>query len=230
MGVGVSQEPRGTVANDIYMRVLKETYAEMQAAKLLTPRHQEWFNGVVRGSASQQQDSLEHAVAKAVAERMKTVFLAFGDRKHSEFSDKMRFRHKMVRSVDAGLIPGHLSHGVCRFGEIKEKTAKTYETVRFFVTNGDIELRTDQRNYVKLLDSTKDKIMYYGLAQTFDRCGNPLGFNMDRGDDGVLFLTDDKQEALFQIAALSTDMSPEFFRSIAVPAQSKGQAPAAPRF
>ncbi|MCS4088752.1 hypothetical protein [Rhizobium sp. BK176] len=230
MGVGVSQETRGTVANDIYMKVLKDTYAEMQAARQLTPRHQEWFNGVVRGSTPQQGDSLENAVAKAVAARMKTVFLAFGDRKHAEFTDKMRFRHNMVKSVDAGLIPGYLSHGICRFGEVKEKTAKTYETIRFFVTNGDIELRTDQQRYVKLLDSSRDKIMYYGVAQTFDRCGNLLGFNKDRGEDGVMFLTDDKQEALFQIAALSTDMTADYFRSIAVPAQPKAQAAAAPRF
>jgi hypothetical protein len=45
-----------------------------------------------------------------------------------------------------------------------------------------------------------------------------------------MFLTDDKQEALFQIAAISTDKTPEYFRSIAVPAQQRVQAPAAPRF
>jgi hypothetical protein len=231
MGVGVSQDTHGTVANDIYVRVLMETYAEMKAQSQITPKHQEWFNGVVRGSTLSQGDSLENAVAKAVAERMKTVFREYGDRKHTEFAEKMaRFPHHMRKSVDAGLIPGYLSHGICRFGEVVEKTKNAYETIRFFVTNGDIELHTDQQRYVKLLDSTRDKIMYYGVAQTFDRCGNFLGFNMDRGEDGVMFLTDDKQEALFQIAAISTDKTPEYFRSIAVPAQQRVQAPAAPRF
>jgi hypothetical protein len=213
------------------MTVLKETLAEMKAASQLTPRHQDWFNGAVIGKTSDQGGSLERAVTKAFAERMVTVFRELADRKYVEFAQKMdRFPHHMRKSVDAGLIPGYLSHGVCRFGEVVEKTKSAYETIRFFVTNGDIELHTDQQRYVKLLDSTRDKIMYYGVAQTFDRCGNFLGFNMDRGEDGVMFLTDDKQEALFQIAAISTDKTPEYFRSIAVPAQQRVQAPAAPRF
>ncbi|MBY3432612.1 hypothetical protein HFN89_00295 [Rhizobium laguerreae] len=219
------------MADNIYMTVLKETLAEMKAASQITPRHQEWFSGAVRGSAPPQGNSLEPTVAKAVAGRMVTVFRELGDRKYAEFSQKMdRFRHQMRKGVDAGLIHGHLSHGVCRFGEVIEKTKTGYEAVRFFVTNGDIELMTDQQRYVKLLDNTRDKIMYYGVAQTFDRLGNLTGFNYDRGEDGVMFLTEDKQEALFNIAAISTNRTPEFFRSIAVPAQQKPQAPAAPRF
>lgn len=229
-GVSDSAE-RGTVANNIYLTVLKETYAEMKAASQITPRHQEWFRGVVQGETPVQDASIERVVAKAVAERMLTVFRQLGGRKYGEFAQKMDgFRHQMQKSVEPKLIPGYISHGACRFGETLEKTKTGFETVRFFVTNGDIELDTSSERYVKLLDSSKDKIMYYGVAQNFDRIGNFVGFDRNKGEEGVMFLTDDPQEALFNIAAISTNRTPEFFRSIALPARPDVAVAVAPRF
>lgn len=216
------------ILNAMYMDVLRQTYAEVKASIAAEPRHQEWFHG--RVLSTEAGDSIERTVAKRVAERMKKRLLAVGELQFEQFAEKLaRFPHQMHKSVASSLIPGHITHGVCRFGQTVEKYKDRYEVIRFCVANGEIDIDPDKgERYLTLLDRTREKFMYYGVAQTLDRCGNFLGINRDRGDDGVMFLTDDKREALFNVAAISTNRSPDDFRRLAV--APAAPAASAPRF
>lgn len=216
------------ILNVMYMDVLKQTYAEIKSSITAMPRHQEWFHG--RVLSTEAGDSLERTVALRVAERMRQRLRQVGEANFDQFARKLeKFPHQLHKSVASSLIPGHITHGVCRFAQTVEKHRDRYEVIRFCVTNGEVDIDPDKGDrYLTLIDRTREKFMYYGVAQTLDRCGNFLGINRDRGDDGVMFLTDDKSEALFNIAAISTNRSPDDFRRIAVaPAP---QAVKSPRF
>ncbi|MDW9481931.1 hypothetical protein GOB57_25100 [Sinorhizobium meliloti] len=215
--------------NVIYMDVLRQAYSEIRSSMTASPRHQEWFHGAVLSSDA--SDSLERTVAMRVAEKMKQRLYEVGESNYDQFASKLaRFPHQLRKSVASGLIPGHITHGVCRFAQTVEKHRDTYEVVRFFVTNGEVAIDPDKGDrYLTLLDRTQEKVMYYGLAQTLDRSGRFIGINRDKGDDGVMFLTDDKREALFNIAAISTSRTPDDFRRIAV-APAAPQPATSPRF
>lgn len=215
--------------NAIYMDVLRQTYAEIKSSITGTPRHQEWFHG--KTLSADTDDSIERTVHMRVAEKMKERLREVGENNYSQFATKLaKFPHQLRKSVASGLIPGHITHGVCRFAQTIEKHRDTYEVVRFFVTNGEVAIDPDKGDrYLTLLDRSQEKVMYYGLAQTLDRGGNFIGINRDKGEDGVMFLTDDKREALFNIAAISTNRTPDDFRRMAV-VPSVAQPATAPRF
>jgi hypothetical protein len=216
------------VLNAMYMDVLRQTYAEIKSSVAGAPRHQEWFHG--RALSTETGDSIERTVALRVAERMRQRLYKVGEQQFDQFAEKLsKFPHKMQRSVASSLIPGYITHGVCRFGQTVEKQKDCIEVIRFCVTNGEVDIDPDKgERYLTLLDRTKEKFMYYGVAQTLDRCGNFIGINRDRGDDGVMFLTDDRREALFNVAAISTNRSPEDFRRLVVAAAAP--VTTAPRF
>jgi hypothetical protein len=215
--------------NGIYMDVLRQAYAEFKSAITASPRHQEWFHG--RTLSADATDSMERTVALRVSEKMKQHLHGMGEKNYDQFVSKLaKFPHQLRKSVAPGLIPGHITHGACRFAQTVEKHSNTYEVVRFFVTNGEVAIDPAKGDrYLTLLDRSQEKVMYYGLAQTLDRGGNFIGINRDKGDDGVMFLTDDKREALFNIAAISTNRTPDDFRRL-VTAPIVSQAPTAPRF
>lgn len=215
--------------NAIYMDVLRQAYAEIKSSITATPRHQEWFHG--RALSADTTDSIERTVAMRVAVKMKQRLHEVGENNYSQFASKLaKFPHHLRKSVASGLIPGHITHGVCRFAQTVEKNRDTYEVVRFFVTNGDVAIDPDKgERYLTLLDRSREKVMYYGLAQTLDRGGNFIGINRDKGEDGVMFLTDDRREALFNVAAISTNRTPDDFRRLAV-APTAAQPTTAPRF
>lgn len=213
----------------LYREVIRQTYVELYGEVAKVPKHQRWFNGdpVVELSGSALEREISSRFAKEITSRLFNA----GGANYDEFASKMRgLRHQMRRSVVARLLPRSITHGTCRFGEVIEgiDADNLVNVVRFFVTNGDVQIVPFRDEMIlKLKDRSKERAMWYGLAQRFDRCGNLIDMRRDRGDNGILFLTDDKREAFFNVAALSTGMSVDAVREMAEkPKPRIEQAPA----
>nr|WP_250808630.1 hypothetical protein [Neorhizobium tomejilense] len=231
MGIAVGQasENKGVV-NAMYLDVLRQTFAEVKSKGIpLQSRHHEWFHG--KPLSAEPADNLERLVARAMVERMVGKLKVMGNNCYDSFAEKMsRFPHHMEKSIVAGMIPGHITHGTCRMGQVVGVNEKTLDVVRFFVTNGDIEIDPEAGDkYVRLKDRTIDRRMFYGVALTLTRDGHFLRLDTDRFDDGVAFLTDNPQEALFNMSAVATGRSVELFRNLAAQAaQTTARTPATP--
>jgi hypothetical protein len=217
MGMSSGQPSAGrSPVSAMYFDALQQAFAEVKSrGAQLQPRHHEWFSGkpLVVDSA----DNLERMVAKAMAEKIVARMKVMGTACYGSFAEKMaRFPHRMEKSLAAGLIPGHVTHGVCRLGQVVDVNERSLDVVRFFVTNGDVEIDPAMGNrYLRLKDRQTDRRMFYGVALKLDRDGRFLRMDTDRFDDGVAFLTDNPQEALFNMSAVSTGRSVELFRSMA---------------
>lgn len=225
------------MANAMYLDVLKQAYAEVSSQVSIKPKHQEWFSGKIVSNDS--PDSLERRVAQALAKRMVAQMEGIGTMSYDSFASKMSaFRHEMQKSIVPGLIPGHITHGVCRIGQVVDVERTSLEVVRFFVTSGEVDIDPDKgAKYLSLVDRTVDKRMFYGIALTLNRDGSFIQVNKDRFDDGVAFLTDDPKEALFNMSAASTGRPVELFRNMASAAAGRPmsavpnvQSPSQPKF
>lgn len=211
------QEEVSEAFKAIYREVVRQTYVDLYGEVAKVPKHQRWFNGdpIVELAGS----ALEREISTRFAKEIRSRLFNAGSANYDEFASKMRgLRHQMRRSVAARLLPRSITHGTCRFGEVIEgiDDENLVNVMRFFVTNGDVQIVPYRDEMIlKLKDRSKEKIMWYGLAQRFDRCGNLIDMRRDRGDNGILFLTDDKREAFFNVTALSTGMSVEAVREIA---------------
>ena len=64
--------------------------------------------------------------------------------------------------------------------------------------------KQDGKNILKIEKNDVVTTMYYGLAQQFSRNGNYKGMMREHGDNGIMFITDCRREALYNIASLST--------------------------
>jgi hypothetical protein len=202
---------------DVFASIVREVYAEHREAGPIRPRHQKWFHG--EEIVFDPNDGLEMKIRQRLAQEMRAALVGFGKQQHSAFSDKMKFRHGMVRSIQAVATVNAMSHGACRFGKmVEEKTKGGYESVAFFVTNGPVELDTSNPagRYLRATDLNSTKPMFYGLAITEDRLEMAKGINLDRGDNGVLFMTADPAEALCNVSAISTGRPVELFRSMLI--------------
>lgn len=205
-------------ANAMFLKVVQQAYASIPSAGGgSASKYSRWFN--LEGPGAPPENDVERTLQKRIAEGMKAELAKVGEENYAAFAAKMSKvqGHKMVRSVAAGLIPGTLTHGSARFGQVVEKHKDRFEVTRFFVANGDIELDTSKDNYISLADRNKVTKTYYGLAQIVDRDGNLIGFNKDVGDNGVAFMTSDPTEALCQIAAASTGKDVDDFRRLILP-------------
>jgi len=227
--MGLQATPRGGSGErtPMYVDVMRRTYAEMGSGRKLESRNQMWWHG--RMASPDSPDSIERTFARNFAANMIRRLRDVGETNYNDFSSKLeRFPHELCKGVASALIPGHITHGVCRFAhKVEDVSRETVDVVRFYVTNGDVEIDPDRGNaYLRLLDNTRERVMYYGLAQTLDRNGAFLSLNREMGDDGVMFLTDDRREALFNVAGIATGRPAELFRKMAEPAV----AVASPKF
>lgn len=203
------------VINAMYLDVLRQTFAEVKSQGGVQPRHHEWFTG--KTVSVDSDDALERRVAEAMAKRIVGRMQEMGTSHYESFSSKMKvFPHRMERSIVAGLIPGHITHGSCRLGQVVDFERSGVDVVRFFVTNGDVDIDPDRGDkYLVLKDRTVDKKMFYGVAMRLDRSGKFLRVDQDRFDSGVAYITEDPREALFNMSAISTGRSVEMFRTLA---------------
>jgi hypothetical protein len=135
------------------------------------------------------------------------------------FHSKLPVGHKLLapKSFKPQLLKQAPYLGSCKIGEVvlAENNGKRLIN-QMFVANflADIDTGSQDGNLYKLhnkniSDSTQ---MYFGMNVVVDRSGNPLGFDRSRGKAGVSFQTENRAEALWQIAAASTGMTVEQLR------------------
>ena len=58
---------------------------------------------------------------------------------------------------------------------------------------------------------------FYGLAQKFDLRGKYLGLNSENGENGVMFITSNKVDALYYITSISTGISLDVLQDMTLP-------------
>jgi hypothetical protein len=208
--------------------------AVREDAAAIKPRHHRWFHGKEYESGFEVNRAVAEKMAKMTKERVTKVAEANYDRIAARVN--VLPNADLRRSIAFGLIPGHVTHGACRFAQVVEDTGSGYEVVRFFLSNGDVKVDpTAGSRYLQLLDSSKETATWFGLGMRLDRDGNFIEFNRDVGENGLLFVTHDPTEAFVNIAATAVGRDVGDFRSLmaaaAVPqAQSEDRSPVAPRF
>lgn len=202
----------------MYQQAVVEVHTEHFGTGSVQPKYSKWFRGEV--GALPPPPEIERAISARFAEKAKALLLDQGQKTHRAFSERLKvLRHWMMPSFAVSLIPGQLTHGTCRFGQVAVIEGSTIEVSRFFVCNGLIEIDTDQRNereFLKLVDRSRRSETYFGLAQSLDRSGNYIGVNRDHGHGGVLFKTTDRGEALMHVASISTGKTLEEIRGMAL--------------
>jgi hypothetical protein len=218
-------EVRLNPVNTMYLDVLQRTFDAVKAQPLLQPKYHRWFTGEVPSLRS--EDTLERRVATAMAERMIANMKVIGDKAYTSFSSRMsHFPHSMEKSVVPGLIPGHITHGVCRLGQTVDVQKSEIDVVRFFITNGDIEIDPARGSrYLVLKDRSSDKRMFFGVAMKLTRDGYFKCIDQSKFDNGVAFVTDNPAEALFNMLAVSTGKPAEYFENVAKKASEGRQTP-----
>lgn len=111
--------------------------------------------------------------------------------------------------------------GSCKVGEVivREHNGK-YLVNQIYMANFEADLDTSGQG--DLFHGITREVcnkprMYYGLNVVVDRVGQALGFDRTAGNDGIAFQTNDKAEAVWQIAAASTHQTVEQLRAKRAP-------------
>jgi hypothetical protein len=183
-------------------------------AMVATARYTRWFHGddeqpePLSTSIRKFRPLTPEMLAAEVAAVTKDNLAILGEDASELFTARLPVGHRLRKSVRSSILPRVPYLGACKFGEIlTDRSDDKLGVTQIFITNFDTELDTrDPANFYKPISRDFDQVIF-GVHMIVDREGRPLGFNMDRGRDGVAFRTKDITEALYQIASASTGLS-----------------------
>jgi hypothetical protein len=190
-----SRSTEGEVASARYTRWFhsEETHPE----PLATSEHK--FRPITAGM-----------VASEIAAATKENLSILGEDASALFTPKLPAGHKLRKSIRSMILPNVPYLGSCKFGEVvTDRSGDKFALTQMFITNFDAELDTQKgASFYKPVNRDFSQ-MFFGVHVVVDREGNPLGFNLARGENGIAFKTKDVSEALYHIASASTGMSIE---------------------
>jgi len=185
-------------------------------AEVASAKYSRWFNGedatpepMATSSRKFRKITANMAVSEVAAATKENLSI-LGDDASDLFRSKLPAGHKMRRTVRPSLLHGIPYLGTCKFGEVvTERGQDKYAVTQMFIANFDGDLDTaDGANFYKPASRDFGQ-MFYGVHILVDRFGNPLGFDRDRGENGIAFKTKDVTKALYSIASASTGLSIE---------------------
>ncbi|WP_160009922.1 DUF6656 family protein [Rhizobium sp. 18055] len=185
-------------------------------AEVATAKYSRWFHGedetpepMATSSRKFTKITANMAVAE-VAAATKGNLSILGDDASDLFTSKLPAGHKMRKAVRSSLLPGIPYLGTCKFGEVvTERGQDKFAVTQMFIANFDGDFDTSEgANFYKPVSRDFGQ-MFYGVHILVDRLGNPLGFDRERGENGIAFKTKDVTKALYSIASASTGLSIE---------------------
>lgn len=183
-------------------------------AMVASARYTRWFHGEdgqpepLSTSSRKFRPLTPEMLAAEVAAVTKDNLAILGEDASDLFTARLPNGHRLRKAIRSSILPRIPYLGACKFGEIlTDRSDDKLGVTQIFITNFDTELDTrDPANFYKPVSRDFDQ-MIFGLHMIVDRDGKPLGFNRERGRDGIAFKTKDITEALYQIASASTGLS-----------------------
>lgn len=193
-------------------------------------RYGRWFHGEdgtsePMATARKKFRKIDAAMAAAeVAAITKDNMAILGEDAFQLFVHKLPAEHKLRKSVRAAVLSSVPYLGLSKFGEVVSGRSGDHLAVtQVFITNFDAELNLDnEANFCTPKDRQFDQ-MIFGVHFLMDRNGNRIGFDRQRGANGVAFQTKDMNEALRQIASASTGISLQALEARMVAAKQSGR-------
>lgn len=195
-------------------------------AQIAQAKYSKWFSGedgkpepMATSSQKFRKITAEMAVAEVAAATKENLSI-LGDDANALFASKLPADHKMRKAIRASLLSNIPYLGACKFGEIlTDRGQDKYGVTQIFIANFDGNLDTTEGANFYNPSSREFDQMFYGVHIIVDRFGNPLGFNRDRGNNGIAFKTKDITKALYSIASASTGLSMEALQTRAMAAK-----------
>lgn len=139
-----------------------------------------------------------------------------GKQAHSLFVPKLPEGHKLMTPKEFRPLPSRQAPylGACKIGQVVVgRDGDRFHVNEVFMSTFDADIDLSGKNgdlYVlKDKNVSTEARMFYGINTIWNSKGDMLGFDMQRGDKGVAFQTNNQREALFEIAAASTGVTVE---------------------
>lgn len=127
-----------------------------------------------------------------------------------QFTARLPVDSKMRKAIRASVVEAMPYFGSCKFGEIiLDHDAISYAVLQVFIANYDAMLDTREVGAFYRPKGQDFDQLFFGVNVRVDRNGNPLGFDRDRGADGIAFKTKNPNTALRNIATLASGFSPD---------------------
>ncbi|MFA1672951.1 DUF6656 family protein [Rhizobium mongolense] len=190
--------------------------ASSSDAEIAQAKYSNWFHGedsksepMATSSRKFRRITAEMAVAEVAAATKENLSI-LGDDASDLFTSKLPVGHKMRKAIRSSILQGIPYLGTCKFGEIiTDRGQDKYGVTQIFIANFDGNLDTTEGANFYNPSSREFDQMFYGVHIIVDRFGNTLGFNRNRGNNGIAFKTKDITKALYSIASVSTGLSVE---------------------
>ena len=205
----------------VYHESMTKAEIEAQKNKKLVSKHSDWFSGndTVTKSIVSPEEELSRETARIFRNIMIKNLEEIGEQNYNEFNKKISvLRNSLSKIIQVKMLPGSSTHGSCLFGQVAKKGDSSIDVVRFFVTNAKATI--DRRCGKRFLRIEREDVVttrFYGLAQKFDLRGKYLGLNSENGENGVMFITSNKVDALYYITSISTGISLDVLQDMTLP-------------
>jgi hypothetical protein len=197
-------------------------------AEIASAKYARWFSGEeahpepVATSKARFRKILPTMDVLEVASATRENLSILGDDAHDLFAGRMPSKNRMRRAIRTAVLPNIPYLGSCKFGEVViDQTARSYSVLQMFIANFDGELDTSAGASFYNPNSRDFDQMFFGVHLVVDRNGNALGFDRQRGIDGIAFKTKDLNKALYSVAGAATGMSMEQLKARALAAAKK---------
>ncbi len=198
-------------------RLAQEKWAATQTADMLSARYSRWFYGqddassdTIATAGQRYRTITSEMSALEIASATKNNLNALGEDANELFSARLPDGHRMRKAIRSTILPDMPLFGTCKFGEIvADRSCDTLSVTQVFVANFHGEIDTMRPGSIYRPTHQDFDQMFFGVHIVVDRFGSILGFDHDRGKNGVAFKTRSMREALFSIASVSTGLSRE---------------------
>lgn len=195
------------------------------------PRYSRWFHGEdgnrePMATSMKKFRQIDPSMAAAeVASITKENMAILGADACDLFVSRLPREHRMRKAIRSAVLPTAPYFGLCKFGEVVvERAADKFHITQIFITNFDGEVETsDNANFCTPVNNKFDQ-MLFGVHVIVDRLGNRIGFDRERGEDGLAFKTKNIGQALFHIASESTGIPLEVLQTRAAAAKKAGKS------
>ncbi len=136
------------------------------------------------------------------------------------FVSRLPREHRLRKAIRSAVLPTAPYLGLCKFGEVlTDRVGDNFHITQIFITNFDGNVETSDSGSLCTPISNKFDQMQFGVHVIVDRLGNRIGFDRNRGQDGLAFKTKNIGQALYHIASESTGLSIEALQARAAAAR-----------
>ena len=195
------------------------------------PKYTRWFHGEdgnrePMATSAKKFRKIDPSMAAAeVAAITKENMAILGTDACDLFVSRLPREHRMRKAIRSAVLPSVPYFGLCKFGEVvADRVDDTFHITQIFITNFDGEVETSGKaNFCTPINNKFDQ-MRFGVHVIVDRLGNRIGFDRERGEDGLAFKTKNIGQALFHIASESTGLSLEVLQMRAAAAKKAGKS------